>query len=136
VSGTNRAYDSLMGDAITGTANLNGVFSGDVVNLGAGSASFGDKNVGTGKTVTFSGYTIFGTDAANYTVSQAATSTANISTALLTASLTGTVDKTYDSTTAATLTGDNYHLAGVFSGDTAFLNNPSTGTYDTPNAGS
>jgi filamentous hemagglutinin family protein len=54
----------------------------------------------------------------------------------LTASLTGTVDKTYDGTTAAALTGAGYELSGVVAGDTVALNDPTTGRYDTANAGS
>ena len=43
------------------------------------SATFADKNVGTGKTVTVAGITITGTDAGNYTLtSTTATTTANI----------------------------------------------------------
>ena len=34
--------------------------------IGSGSASFADAHVGTTKTVTFSGYSIGGADAANY----------------------------------------------------------------------
>ena len=48
--------------------SLSGVVSGDTVMLGTGSAtaSFADKNVGTGKTVTGSGFTKSGADAGNY----------------------------------------------------------------------
>ena len=53
----------------------------------------------------------------------------------LTAGLTGTASKTYDGTTAATLTAGNYSLPGVVSGDTVNLNNPTNGTYDTRNVG-
>jgi filamentous hemagglutinin family protein len=52
-----------------------------------------------------------------------------------TASLTGTVEKTYDGTTAATLAPGNYQLAGTVFGDNVALNDPSSGTYDTRNAG-
>jgi filamentous hemagglutinin family protein len=51
------------------------------------------------------------------------------------ASLTGTVEKTYDGTTAATLAPGNYQLAGTVFGDNVALNDPSSGTYDTRNAG-
>jgi arabinogalactan endo-1,4-beta-galactosidase len=55
--------------------------------------------------------------------------------ATLTVALTGTVAKTYDGTTAATLTPDNYLLSGLSGGDSVALNNPSGGTYDFRNAG-
>uniref|UniRef100_UPI001F58174B YDG domain-containing protein n=1 Tax=Sphingomonas sp. CROZ-RG-20F-R02-07 TaxID=2914832 RepID=UPI001F58174B len=53
----------------------------------------------------------------------------------LTASLTGGVAKTYDGTTAATLAGGNYALAGAVTGDAVALNNPISGSYDTKNVG-
>ncbi|MGA2281958.1 MAG: YDG domain-containing protein [Verrucomicrobiota bacterium] len=59
-----------------------------------------------------------------------------VNTATLTAGLTGTVSKTYNSTTAATLASGNYTLSGTVSGDTVTLNNPTSGTYNTKNAGS
>jgi hypothetical protein len=43
--------------------------------------------------------------------------TLHIDPATLTASLTGTVEKTYDGTTAATLTAANYQLSGIVAGD-------------------
>ena len=51
---------------------------GDAVNLDMtnASASFANKNAGVGKTVTFAGFTIFGGDVDNYTVTQPANSTA------------------------------------------------------------
>ncbi len=54
---------------------------------------------------------------------------------VLTASLTGTVEKTYDGTTAATLTAANYLLSGIVGSDSVFLNDPATGNYGTKNAG-
>jgi autotransporter-associated beta strand protein len=53
----------------------------------------------------------------------------------LTAGLTGTASKTYDGTTAATLTAGNYSLPGVVSGDTVNLDDPPSGAYDTKNVG-
>src|SRR5207237_601887 len=61
--------------------------------------------------------------------------TADITPATVTASLTGLVEKTYDGTTAATLTPANYLLSGVVSGDDVSLNNPTAGTYDTKDVG-
>src|SRR5690606_27000175 len=48
------------------------------VSLDGGTASFDTKNVGTGKTVTLSGFALSGDDADNYTLSGVATTTANI----------------------------------------------------------
>ena len=60
------------------TRTLTGVLDGDIVSL-AGTANFSDKNVGTAKTVTSSGLSLTGLDAANYQLSPAtATTTADI----------------------------------------------------------
>ena len=59
-----------------------------------------------------------------------------ITPATITASLTGTVSKAYDGTTAATLSAGNYHLSGVLGNDVVTLNDPTSGTYDTKDAGS
>ena len=61
--------------------------------------------------------------------------TLTINPATLTASLTGTVEKTYNGTTAATLTGSNYGLSGVVGSDVVTLNDPAPGTYDSKNVG-
>ena len=50
--------------------------------------------------------------------------------------LVGTVSKPYDGTTAATLTAANYQVSGAVGGDTVTLNDPVSGTYASPTAGS
>jgi filamentous hemagglutinin family protein len=101
--------------------------------------SFASKNVlGEGlSTLSIDpGYAINdGNNGANYTVTQINTASGTITPAPLTASLVGTVDKTYDTTTAASLATGNYHLAGVIGTDDVSLNDPLSGTYDTKNAG-
>src|SRR5262249_40408098 len=52
--------------------------SGDVFSDSYSSASFADKNVGSGKTVSVSGISISGTDAGNYSVNSTATTTADV----------------------------------------------------------
>ena len=54
----------------------------DKVDIATGSANFADPNVGTGKTVSYS-YSISGDDAADYTLIQPASTTANITPATL-----------------------------------------------------
>ena len=56
--------------------------------------------------------------------------------AILNASLIGTVEKTYDGTTTAALAAGNYDLTGLVAGDSVSLNDPTSGTYSTKNAGS
>ena len=123
VSGTNKVYDGGTSDTITGTASLSGVISGDTVNLGTSgaSASFLTKDVGTGKTVTFSGYTITGTDAGNYSLTQPGSSTADITPLGITVTDITANNKVYDDTTSATLSTGSATLVGVISPDTVTL---------------
>lgn len=75
-----RQYDGTANAEIdTGTLTLNGIIGSDTVNLNA-SAVFDDANVGTGKTVTLTGSTLTGDDAANYALdfTGAPITTANI----------------------------------------------------------
>jgi hypothetical protein len=78
LSGTNKVYDGLTSDTVTGSPTLNTVVTNDLVTLNNGTASFADKNVGNNKTVAFSGYSVSGHDAGDYSLSQPANSTANI----------------------------------------------------------
>ncbi len=86
VTGNNKVYDATTNATLnTGSAALSGVFGGDTVTLGSGSAtgSFLDKNVGNGKAITVSGFTIGGGDSGNYSLNQPAYVTANITPASL-----------------------------------------------------
>ena len=75
----NKVYDGNT-DAVV-TLSSNDLVQGDKLKFGKTSASFADKNVGNGKTVTISGLTLTGDDAGNYVILNAnngATATANI----------------------------------------------------------
>src|SRR6185295_17188529 len=63
-TGVNKVYDGTTTATVTLSDNR---VSGDVFTDSYTSASFADKNVGTGKTVSVSGISISGTDAGNYT---------------------------------------------------------------------
>src|SRR5262249_31648835 len=64
-------------------------FAGDVFTDGYVSATFSDKNVGSGKTVTVNGISISGPDAGNYSLaSTTATTTADITAAATSTTLT------------------------------------------------
>jgi formylglycine-generating enzyme required for sulfatase activity len=79
LSAENKVYDGTTTAIVTGTAVLDGVLVGDDVGVSAGTAAFANAAVGNGKTVTFSGYSLTGTDAGNYSLSaQPASVTANI----------------------------------------------------------
>ena len=125
ISAANKVYDTTTAATLTGTARVTPL-GGDSVSVGGtGSGAFGDKNVGTGKAVAVSGYTLTGTDAGNYNLVEPTTLTANISQALLAIGGIGAADKVYDTTRTATLTGsatvtplgsDSVSVAGTGSG--------------------
>jgi hypothetical protein len=101
-SGTaaDKVYDATT--AATVTISLGDVLDGDVV-TGSAAGTFDSKDVGQDKTVTIGAVTLAGTDAGNYTIGSAGTTTADVTPATLTASGTA-ADKVYDATTAATVT--------------------------------
>src|ERR1044072_517998 len=76
---------------------------GDDVSL-VGAATFGDKNVGLNKTVSIASPSLGGADAGNYNLTTVGTDTADISKLDTSGSFTA-VDKTYDGTTADSVTG-------------------------------
>jgi len=80
----NKVYDGLTTATASGTAALSGVVSPDVVSLtGTPTFTFSSANVGTGISVSTSGYSLIGGDAANYTLTQP-TLSANITVRSLT----------------------------------------------------
>ena len=93
-TGTDRQYDGTVNDNVT----LAGTLAGDNVTLSDSSATFGDANVGNGKTVTVSGISLGGASAGNYTLNNTSTTTtANITPRVL--DLSGT--RVYDANTDA-----------------------------------
>src|SRR5207253_2073871 len=98
----NKQYD---GNAKAASAPSDNRLSGDAFTDSYASASFADKNVGNGKTVSVSGLSISGTDAGNYSLSNTtASTTANITALHITGSFTAD-NKQYDgNATAAVLT--------------------------------
>ena len=120
-SGVNKEYNGTLSDAATLAST--GVVSGDVVNFADASATFGDKNVGTGKTVTVTGITAGGADAGNYTLSNTSvTTSANITAKSISVTARG-VNKVYDGllSDAATLSSP-----GIISGDTVTFTDTAT----------
>src|SRR5262249_3235965 len=97
-TGANKAYDGTTSATVVRSDNR---LVGDSLSTSYTSASFADKNVGTAKTITISGISISGTDAANYSANTTASATANITGRALTISATG-VNKVYDGITNAT----------------------------------
>ena len=108
-------YDGNNSATISGRS-LAGAIGGDLVSLTGGTATFADKNVGTGKTVTGTGFSLSGADAPNYTLaSTTLTTTASITPLGITVSFTAN-DKVYDGGTAAAIATRT--LNGVLAGDT------------------
>ena len=104
----------------------------EAVTFSGQTGTFADKNVGTGKTVSVSGITLGGTDAANYTVTQPTGLTADISAKALTVTGMTANNKTYDGSTVATLSGGS--LDGVIGLEAVTLGS-STGTFADKNVG-
>jgi hypothetical protein len=98
----NKVYDGGTSATVM-TRSLAGVLDNEIVSLSGGTASFNNKTVGTGKTVSLRGATLDGVDAGNYTLTSVSTTTANITPRGLTVSATG-VNKEYDGNTTATVT--------------------------------
>src|SRR5207248_76767 len=114
-------YDGTTAATIASRA-LSGVVGTDDVTLSGGTATFADKNVGTGKTVTGTGFTLSGAAAGNYTLaSSTLTAAASITAKTLTVSGITAGDKVYDGGTAATLNTSGAILNGGASGDQVSL---------------
>src|SRR5260221_263208 len=120
VTASNKTYDGTNSATLNnGAAALSGVVAGDVgnvtLNSGAAVGTFANANVGTGKTVTTSGYAITGTAAGNYSLTQP-TPTADITAVTLTITGVTASNRIYDGTTTAAL-GGSPALSGVLAGD-------------------
>jgi hypothetical protein len=126
----NKVYDGNATATVSfGSASLVGTLTGDVVTIdsSAYSATFNNRNVGTGKAVTVTGVTLGGTDAGNYTLSQPSGLTANITAkALSIAAISDT--KTYDGNTSS---ANSPSVSGLVGSDSV----AATQTFDTKNAG-
>jgi filamentous hemagglutinin family protein len=134
----NKVYDgttlaTLLGYGLTGF-----VGSETVTGASSGSASFLDKNVGTGKAVTVTGISLQdganGGLAANYSVPVSTAGSANITPATLHVAGVVGVDKVYDGTLAAVLNTQTAVLTGVFGEDNVEVS-AITGTYLTKDVG-
>lgn len=107
-TGVNKTYD---GNTVASVTLSDDRVAGDVFTSAYSSASFADKNVGTGKGVSVAGISIVGADAGNYTFNTSASTTADITLRSLAVTATG-VGKVYDGTTSATVTLSDDRIAG------------------------
>ena len=117
-SASNKVYDGLT--TATTTLTFSGLVGSETLGQTVAS-TFSDKNVATGKTVTVNSITLAdgsnGGLAANYSISAGQTTTANITVKSLTVSGIIASNKTYDSTTSATLGTGAVIYGGLVSGD-------------------
>ena len=134
-----KIYDGSTSVGIHGTAALNGLLGGDAASVqlvtADADANTRTADVGNNLAVLFGGYSLTGTLAGNYSLSQPASSTINITPRQLTANIIGDPTKAYDGSTSTTLTAANYQLDGFVSGQGASVPQSATANYITQNAG-
>jgi len=127
----NKVYDGNNNATITGRTLTGGIIGSEDVTLTGGTATFADKNVANGKTVTGTGFTLGGPAAGNYLLaSTTLTTLANITVKGLTVSATGQ-NKIYDGNADATVTlSDDRVMGDVFTASytTAAFDNKNVGT--------
>ncbi|WP_323144252.1 YDG domain-containing protein [Massilia phyllosphaerae] len=134
VTANNKVYDGTAAATLSGSATVN-VIGGDSVTVsGTGTGAFADKNAGTGKTVTVSGLTLSGADAGNYNIVQPAGLNADIGKASLAVTGVTANNKTYDGSTAATLSGNA--TVAAFGSDAVSVGGSGTASFADKNAGS
>jgi hypothetical protein len=123
VQANNKTYDGT--DAVTVSLTENDSTPGDDLTISFSSARFAQADAGSAITVTVSGISLSGADAAKYVlVSPTATTTADITAIALSVVA---ADKVYDGTDLATVS-----LDGVLPGDTVRFASPPTATFDDP----
>lgn len=131
VTSPNKEYDATNVASFSG-GSIQGAINGDAVNFSIGTASFENKNVGTNKTVSYTGFGLTGADAANYVLSaQPVSTTANITPKPVTITGVTSANKEYDGTVSALALGGV--LQGVISGDVVAFT-PGTGSFENKNA--
>lgn len=134
----NKVYDGNDTATVTGTADVVGKVGSDVVTVTGGTATFDNKNVGAGKTVTFSGYSLSGADAGNYNLTaQPASVTAEITAreVTITSGITATNRPYEKNNTTVNLNKGTLTFTNLVTGETLDANVPTTGTVDNANVG-
>ena len=117
----NKVYDGNTTATITGSAVVAGKVGSDDVTVTVGTATFDSKDVGAGKTVTFSGYSLSGAAAGNYNLTaQPASVTAEITAKEVTVTGITAANRSYEKDNLeVTLTSGA--LYGVLTGDTVTI---------------
>ncbi len=134
ITASNKTYDASTIAILSGTGSLDGVMTGDNINLnGTPTANFNSKDVGNNKTVSVINYTISGPDVFNYSLSQPSL-TADIIAKEVTISGIAGSDKTYDNTTLASVTGTP-ELNGIETDDEVTLETSANFNFINENVG-
>ena len=121
VTVSDKVYDGNTEAEIAFAGNIVGLISGDDLTVISGNAAFGDKNVGKGKTVTFTEFSLSGSSAGNYTLSaQPENTTADITAKELTVGNLKVKNKQYDGKNTAEIDGFPV-LVGLVEGDSLTL---------------
>ena len=128
---SSKVYDGTTSAVVTGTGAFSGVLGGDTVTLGGTPAGvYNSKDVATAVSVSFSGLTLAGASAANYSLAMPAPVAATITPKTLTVSgLTVAASKVYDGTTAAVVTNTGV-LAGILGSDAVAIGGTAVGLYN------
>jgi len=102
-----RTYDGTTNATLQSLANIDNRLNGDVVALDARNAtgSYADAHAGNGKLATFTGVTLSGADAANYAFGGTLLAEGKVDVRELTWTGVTVQNRTYDTTTNATVTG-------------------------------
>lgn len=132
----NKVYDGTTVAELSGAGSFGGVLGDDDVQINVGTldASFADKNVGTNKLISFTGVSLTGEDAGNYTAAALTGVTANITPLAVTINGVSAADKVYDATRVATLSGGE--LIGALSDDEVTLSDSGRqGEFEDKNVG-
>jgi filamentous hemagglutinin family protein len=146
VPGASRMYDGSNSIFPTGTSTILGLIGADNVSISSGNVTgFVDKNVGTNKPVTYTGFTFTGGDASNYVLSANPASTAEITAKPITVSGITANDKVYNATASASLNlASAAYTSGaasntdnkVYTGDSVSIDTSSVaGTFSNANVG-
>src|SRR5688572_12259946 len=131
ITADNKVYDGGT-DAVIASRQLNGVLVVDAAKVASsgGTASFDNKNVGTGKTVTATAFNLTGSAKNNYEINpNTASAPANITPRPLIVTATG-INKEYDGNANANATLSDDRISGD-----VFTNSYSSASFNNKNAG-
>jgi hypothetical protein len=156
LSSANKTYDATTTATVSGSAALQSfestgsgttsdgkAYTGDDVSLtGTAVGTFNFKDVATATTVSFSGLSLTGAQAANYSLTAHTSASHSITAKALTISGLSSANKTYNGNTTATVSGtaalQSFEAAGsgttsdgkAYTGDTVSLTGTATGTFN------